>query len=908
MKLVKLFLLFVFLTLNYTIAQPSDRITIGDQELFMSGGNIAWINFARDIGPGNTRLDVFEEIFREVNEHGGNMMRIWLHTNGVSTPDWNGNTVVGPGESAIDDLRDILDLAYFYDVSLKLCLWSFDMLQSGLSEQQLQRNRGLLTEEDKVQAYIDNALIPMVDSLKGHPAIAAWEIFNEPEGMTTQFGWTPFAYRVSMSDVQWFINRTAGAIRRTDPDTYVTNGSWNIRASSDLGTFFNYYKDERLIAAGGDEYGILDFYSVHYYKHFPTSQSPFHNDASYWELDKPIVIAEFYLSDPRQDGDPDGIYGVHWEDLYETLYERGYAGALGWQWYDWWADRTNIDGVDGTLSWPRMLVNMETMSTKYPDDVLLHFPGLRGKFSAFPEGIEEGGTSTLSWSVRGNPVLVTLNGEPVDPAGSVEVTPGETTTYILFAEDAEGNTENWEVTVTVLDPMQVNRALGKPVYASSAQDEVAGENLPPQNVNDGNPNTRWSSKWQDDEWIFIDLEASYAIHEVILNWEAAYGESYNIDISFDGIHWNTVHEERNGQGGIDTIAIEPSLDARFVRMHGLERATQWGFSLWEFEVYGLVSETQPPGIIIVSPLEDDFLEANESIIIEVEIIPGTYEIRNVDFFIDNQLVGSRAEAPFEHVWEEPEEGSYSIHAVAIDDAFQVHSFPREIIVNPESESIRFEAEDAILTGTTQIMNDAAASGGRFVRMEDASGSTIRWENIEIYEAGTYGLRLGFRLPFDDPKGQHIHVNDDVYEEVMFTGDLNTWLTHNMNIELQSGTNTIMIEGLCGWMDFDYIEIRGQNLVTVDDDARIVYSYELEQNYPNPFNPLTTIRYSITESVHVTLTVYDITGRRITTLVDDTQQAGIHSIVFDAQNIASGIYFYRLRTGEFIDTRKMMYIK
>lgn len=776
------------------------------------------------------------------------------------------------------------------------------MLQSGLSTQQLQRNRALLTEEDKLQAYIDHALIPMIDSLKGHPSIAAWEIFNEPEGMTTQFGWTPLANRVSMSDVQWFINRTAGAIRRTDPGTYVTNGSWNIRASSDRGTFFNYYRDDRLIAAGGDEDGILDFYSVHYYKHFPTSQSPFHNDASYWELDKPIVIAEFYLSDP------DHIYGVHWEELYETLYTRGYAGALGWQWFDWWANRTDIDGVDGTLSWPRMLENMEAMSTNYPDDVILQFPGLRGRFSAFPEGIEEGGTSTLSWLVRGNPVLVTLNGNPVEPHGSIEVRPEKTTTFILAAEDVDGNTEEWEVTVTVLDPMQVNRALQKPVYASSEQDEVTGENLPPHYVNDGNPNTRWSSKWQDNEWISVDLDASYAVHKVIINWEAAYGESYNIDFSFDGMNWETIYEERNGRGGVDTIAFDQPIGTRFVRMHGLARATQWGFSIWELEVYGNLTETQPPQISIVSPVENAFLEAHHPVIIEAEVQTGTYAIAQVDFYIDDELVDTSTEEPFRYIWGDPEEGNYTVSAVAIDDIFQIHSFPLEVLISPEAQSIRFEAEDAMLTGTSQILNNPNTSGGKFVRMQDASGSSLTWNNIETNKTNTYGLRFAFRLPYDDPKGQHIYVNDREYGEVMFTGELNTWLTLDMKIELQNGINTIIIEGLWGWMDFDYIEIRDENLVGSNDTDRIIQRFDIQQNYPNPFNPATTISYNLAKATEVMLTVYDITGRRIAFLVDELKQAGQHSIVFDARILASGIYFYRIQAGDFVETKKMILLR
>src|SRR5690606_19691138 len=158
----------------------------------------------------------------------------------------------------------------------------------------------LLSDSTLTRAYIDAALIPMVDSLKGHPGILAWEIFNEPEGMSNEFGWE-FNRHVPMSVIQRFINMTASAIHRTDPEALVTNGSWAFIASSDenpgdpSGTNYNYYRDDRLIEAGGFADGTLDFYTVHYYEWAGTALSPFHHNRTEWGLDKPLVIAEFFL-------------------------------------------------------------------------------------------------------------------------------------------------------------------------------------------------------------------------------------------------------------------------------------------------------------------------------------------------------------------------------------------------------------------------------------------------------------------------------------------------------------------------------------------------------------------------------------------------------------------------------------
>ncbi|MFW5972563.1 MAG: hypothetical protein ACOCTG_01110, partial [Bacteroidota bacterium] len=108
--------------------ERDDRVRFNDRDLWLSGGNVAWVHFANDIGPGETRLDLFEEMFRELSEAGGNTFRLWLHTNGVNTPEFRGEgpdaVVVGPGEGAIEDLRNILDLAQQYDIGIIPCLWS----------------------------------------------------------------------------------------------------------------------------------------------------------------------------------------------------------------------------------------------------------------------------------------------------------------------------------------------------------------------------------------------------------------------------------------------------------------------------------------------------------------------------------------------------------------------------------------------------------------------------------------------------------------------------------------------------------------------------------------------------------------------------------------------------------------
>jgi hypothetical protein len=85
-------------------------------------------------------------------------------------------------------------------------------------------------------------------------------------------------------------------------------------------------------------------------------------------------------------------------------------------------------------------------------------------------------------------------------------------------------------------------------------------------------------------------------------------------------------------------------------------------------------------------------------------------------------------------------------------------------------------------------------------------------------------------------------------------------------------------------------------------------YALFQNYPNPFNPSTVIKYDIPENGNVELSVYDILGKKITTLVSEYKSAGSYSAVFDASGLTSGIYFYTLKTPGYTSTRKMLLVR
>jgi hypothetical protein len=98
------------------------------------------------------------------------------------------------------------------------------------------------------------------------------------------------------------------------------------------------------------------------------------------------------------------------------------------------------------------------------------------------------------------------------------------------------------------------------------------------------------------------------------------------------------------------------------------------------------------------------------------------------------------------------------------------------------------------------------------------------------------------------------------------------------------------------------------VVSVDDDDDVPLRYQLAQNYPNPFNPTTTIRFEIPAEVHVALKVYNVLGQEVLVVVDEVKQPGRYDVRVEASALASGPYFYRLRAGDFVETRKFVLLR
>jgi hypothetical protein len=151
----------------------------------------------------------------------------------------------------------------------------------------------------------------------------------------------------------------------------------------------------------------------------------------------------------------------------------------------------------------------------------------------------------------------------------------------------------WGVTFMVMGTLFTLDNLGR-VDMGHTQEFVAGH------VVDGDPGTRWSSGWHDNQWVRVDLGAPADITKVKLNWEAAYAKAYRVEVSDDDASWRTIVDVTSGKGGIEEHDV--SAHGRYVRVFGTKRSTPYGISLWELEVYGTPLDAGPATVASVGLL------------------------------------------------------------------------------------------------------------------------------------------------------------------------------------------------------------------------------------------------------------------------------------------------------------------
>ena len=286
--------------------------------------------------------------------------------------------------------------------------------------------------------------------------------------------------------------------------------------------------------------------------------------------------------------------GTTWAPIYNQLAGVGgtedHTGLVGTGRY------IRMQGKKRGTPWGYSLYEMEVYGSPAAG-VAINNPGAQSSAQGSSVSLQITATDSsnpplpLTYSITGQPSGLSIGQTTGLISGSPTVL-GLSPNVQVTASNANGSataTFSWNI---VSGGTASNLALQKTAAASS----VETNSLLAANSVDGSLSTRWASGYNDNEWLQVDLGASYNINRVKLVWEAAFGSQYQIQVSDDGATWHSIFSQANGAGGTEDLTNLIGT-GRYVRMQGLKRATPWGYSLYEMEVYGTLASP----VTVISP-------------------------------------------------------------------------------------------------------------------------------------------------------------------------------------------------------------------------------------------------------------------------------------------------------------------
>jgi poly(3-hydroxybutyrate) depolymerase len=486
---------------------------------------------------------------------------------------------------------------------------------------------------------------------------------------------------------------------------------------------------------------------------------------------------------------------------------------------------------------------------------------------------------------------------------------------VIFADGTSMVSSNIK-NIHVISP---NIALNKPAECSSVN--PGNSSLVAQNAFDGDFTTHWSSSRSDSQWISVDLQGLFKINGVTLFWDFN-ALAFTIDVSNDKKIWKPVYSTTSGKGSNEYISF-PETEARYVRIFCIKRGTTYEISLWEFLVHGTF-ESPDSAPIVVDGLKDQFYNAltgpndgylqlrsyaynnNGAPANDADLSAKIWTAWDDQYFYlyeevkDNILSGSSAD-PWNNdclelkidpqptdivtnsIWDTRLTAlGMSTPGVVVEDNLNsvpdlLKQWKRRII--PGGYALELSVNwSAITNGNETIIPSINGIFGMAINQHDNDGNgrlaTLQWAAVMQDAVWNTPKYLGTVKFLSDYKLQFIAKNN-----------------------MTGVTNPIPYDG----SDYTYTGI--ENALTI-----VPKTFNLEQNFPNPFNPTTNISFSLPSKSFVSLKVFDLLGKEVTTLVSEEMPAGNYTQTWNAANLSSGIYFYCLKAGSFTETKKLVLLR
>ncbi len=186
----------------------------------------------------------------------------------------------------------------------------------------------------------------------------------------------------------------------------------------------------------------------------------------------------------------------------------------------------------------------------------------------------------------------------------------------------------------------------------------------------------------------------------------------------------------------------------------------------------------------------------------------------------------------------------------------------------------------------------------------SNGSNGMMQNGGCGGMMNFGSNGNIQFHFDDKQILAYHIDKNSLKVKYWNNQTNKWIVIS-NAVINLSTNTITFSNS---QIANYYILTSDKVTAVEDNGTVPIGFSLEQNYPNPFNPTTNIKFSLPMSSNVKLIVYDMLGKSVATLVNESKTAGTYEVKFNASNLSSGIYFYRIITPGFSITKKLLFMK